>query len=162
MSPTIRAFLTSCDAIFEVHSHAPVVSFSDARHLLPFDPEAMVKSLAFRLPGDRYAIAAMQAPERADYKKIADALGVRRADLQMATDTELAQFLAMVPGGVAPLPINEAQVVIDSGVTAMETIYCGTGRNDSTLQIRSAELLRVSRGVLCDLVKRGPLTPSGN
>lgn len=154
MSPTIRSFLTSSDAIFEVHDHDPVVSFNEAQRLLPFDPDAMVKSLAFRLPGDRYAIAAMRAAERADYKKIADALGVRRADLHMATDMELAQFLAMVPGGVVPLPINEARVVIDSGVTAMETIYCGTGRNDSTLQIRSAELVRVSRCTLRDLVKR--------
>ena len=96
----------------------------------------------------------MRAAERADYKKIADALGVRRADLHMATDMELAQFLAMVPGGVVPLPINGARVVVDSGVTAMETIYCGTGRNDSTLQIRSAELVRVSRCALHDLVKR--------
>lgn len=154
MSPAIHSFLTSSDAIFEVHDHDAVVSFAEAQRLLPFDPDAMVKSLAFRLPGDRYAIAAMRAAERADYKKIADALGVRRADLHMATDMELAQFLAMVPGGVVPLPINGARVVVDSGVTAMETIYCGTGRNNSTLQIRSAELVRVSRCALHDLVKR--------
>jgi Cys-tRNA(Pro)/Cys-tRNA(Cys) deacylase len=154
MSPAVLSFLTSSNAIFTVHEHGPVVTFREAQLSLPFDPDAMVKSLAFRLPGDRYAIAAMRAAERADYKKIADALGVKRADLQMATDVELVQALAMVPGGVAPLPINNAQVVIDLGVTAMETIYCGTGRNDSTLEIRSAELLRINRDALRDLVKR--------
>lgn len=81
-------------------------------------------------------------------------MGERRADLQMATDAELAQFLAMVPGGVAPLPINHARVVIDAGVIATETIYGGTGRNDSTLEIRSAELVRISGGALRDIVKR--------
>jgi len=154
MSPAILSFLTSRDAVFKVHEHDPVISFREAKLSLSFDPDAMVKSLAFRLPGDRHAIAAMRAAERADYKKIADALGVRRADLQMATDEELAQFLSMVSGGVAPLPINNAQVVIDSGVAEMETIYCGTGRNDSTLEIRSTELLRVSRGSLSDIIKR--------
>lgn len=43
---------------------------------------------------------------------------------------------------------------MDLGVTARATIYCGTGRNDSTLEIRSAELVRVNRGALHDLVKR--------
>ena len=49
MSPAIHSFLKSSDAIFEVHDHDAVVSFAEAQRLLPFDPDAMVKSLAFRL-----------------------------------------------------------------------------------------------------------------
>jgi len=52
--------------------------------LLPFDPGCMVKGLAFKLPNQAYAIVGTRATDRADYKKIADALGIRRTDLRAA------------------------------------------------------------------------------
>jgi Cys-tRNA(Pro)/Cys-tRNA(Cys) deacylase len=72
----------------------------------------MVKCLAFRLPDGGYGLVALRAVDRADYK-IADGLGVRRADLKLASGDEIAGDLGMAPGDVAPLPINGATVVID-------------------------------------------------
>jgi Cys-tRNA(Pro)/Cys-tRNA(Cys) deacylase len=84
LSPEIYSFLAAAEVTFKVHDHSPIVSFSDAKSVLPFDPGSMVKGLAFKLPNQAYAIVGMRAADRADYKKIADALGIRRADLKAA------------------------------------------------------------------------------
>lgn len=155
MSPEVRAFLTRSGVVFAVHEHVPVVSFEEGRALLPFDPQAMVKSLVFQLPEGRLVIAALRAADRADYKAIADGLGVRRADLRLATAGEVAAGLGMEPGGITPLPLGGALVLADQAVAAMGTIYCGSGVRTATLEIAAADLLRVGGARLAVLAKPG-------
>lgn len=59
----------------------------------------------------------------------------------------------MAPGGVAPLPINGATVVIDRRAAALTTILCGTGRNDAILEITAAELIRIAGAAISDVAK---------
>jgi Cys-tRNA(Pro)/Cys-tRNA(Cys) deacylase len=153
MSPAIQRFLSDHNVTFQLHTHAPTTSFEAAKSNLPFDPNAMVKGLAFRLPDGNYAIAAMRGGDRADYKKIADALGIRRADLRAAAADDLAQDLDMMPGGVVPLPINGAVVLFDRAVLDLDTIYCGTGRTDTTMEIAGNVLIRLGGGRAGDLTK---------
>ncbi len=153
MSPAVQQFLSDHDVAFQLHTHAPTTSFEEAKSNLPFDPNAMVKGLAFRLPDGNYAIVAMRGGDRADYKKIADALGIRRADLRAAAADDLTQDLDMMPGGVVPLPINGAVVLFDRAVLELGTIYCGTGRTDSTMQIAGNVLVRVAGSRAEELTK---------
>lgn len=153
MSPEVERVLSQHGASFTVHYHAASVSFEDAKTLLPFDPALMVKGLAFRLPDGRYAIVAMRAADRADYKKIADALGIRRADLRMAAADELSAGLGMQMGGVAPLPVNGAIVLLDRGVLNLDVIICGTGRGDSSLEIARSGLERAASATVGDFSK---------
>ncbi len=144
MSPEVRAFLEAAAIPYRTHNHAPLVSFEDAKTVLPFDPGSMVKGLVFRTPGGAYAIVALRGADRADYKKIADALGVRRADLRAADPADVEGELGMQLGGIVPLPINRALVLIDQAVAALDAIFCGSGRNDVTLELRARDLLRVA------------------
>jgi Cys-tRNA(Pro)/Cys-tRNA(Cys) deacylase len=153
MSPKIQELLGASGVAFRLHPHQNLVTFEDAKAALPFDPAAMVKALVFRLPDARYAIIGMRAADRADYKKIADALSVRRADLRAATADEVATDLDMQPGGIMPMPVNGALVLFDRAVGELGTIYCGTGRNNLTLEIMAADLIRVSGGRLAELTK---------
>jgi Cys-tRNA(Pro)/Cys-tRNA(Cys) deacylase len=153
LSPEIHSFLEAAEVTFEIHHHSPIISFSDAKSVLPFDPSSMVKGLAFKLPNQAYAIVGMRAADRADYKKIADALGIRRADLKAAEPEELLQTLHMMPGGVVPLPINGASVVFDRRVLNLGTIYCGSGRTHATLEMSAADLVRIAGGRSADLTK---------
>mgnify|MGYP001469496913 CR=1 FL=1 len=50
MSPKIRDLLTAQAVEFKLHPHRKLVSFEEAKAVLPFDPAAMVKALVFRLP----------------------------------------------------------------------------------------------------------------
>ena len=153
MSPKVEALLTEAGATFKLHPHPKLVTFEDAKAALPFDPAVMVKALVFRLPDARYAIVAMRAADRADYKRIADALSLRRADLRAATAGEVTEGLHMQPGGIVALPVNGALVLFDRGVEALGTIYCGTGSNELTLEIAAADLIRAGGGRVADVTK---------
>jgi Cys-tRNA(Pro)/Cys-tRNA(Cys) deacylase len=153
MSPKVRDFLAAQAVAFTAHNHSPIISFEDAKAVLPFNPSAMVKGLAFRLPDGQYAIVGMRASDRADYKKIADAFGVRRADLKAADAEAIVGDLDMAPGGVTPLPINGALVVFDLGVLDLGVVFCGTGRTDATLEIAGADLVRIAGGQVANLAK---------
>jgi Cys-tRNA(Pro)/Cys-tRNA(Cys) deacylase len=146
MSPEVRAFLDATGIPYRTHSHAPLVSFEASKTVLPFDPDAMVKGLVFRTPGGAFAIVALRGADRADYKKIADALSIRRADLRAADPADVAAELGMQLGGVVSLPIKGALVLVDQAVAGLGTIFCGSGRNDVTLELGAADLLRISGG----------------
>jgi Cys-tRNA(Pro)/Cys-tRNA(Cys) deacylase len=153
MSPEVHRLLVAAGVDFTVHRHAPVVSYEEAKAALPFDPATMVKGLAFRAADGRYAIVAMQAAHRADYKRIADALGIRRADLRMATAEEISADLDMQAGGVVPVPVNDAIVLLDRAVLDLDVIICGTGRDDATLEIAGPDLVRVAAGTIGDFAR---------
>lgn len=157
MSPQVRQFLENEGLAFEVVEHVPLISFEDAQRLLPHeDPGLMVKGLVFHAQDDRLAIVALCACDRADYKKIADALGLRRADLRLADAGLVQARLDMESGGIVPLPINGAQVLIDAAVAELPTIICGTGRNTATLIIDRDAWQQASAGQLGDLAKKRP------
>jgi hypothetical protein len=80
LSPEIYSFLAATEVAFKVHHHSPIVSFSDAKAALPFDPGSMVKGLAFKIPNRAYAIVGMRAADRADYKKTQNRRVSNRAD----------------------------------------------------------------------------------
>jgi Cys-tRNA(Pro)/Cys-tRNA(Cys) deacylase len=144
MSPEVRAFLDAVGVSYRTHEHAPLVSFEDAKTILPFDPGAMVKGLVFRTSSGAFAIVALRGADRADYKKIADALGLRRADLRAADPTDVEAELGMQLGGIVPLPIKGALVLIDQAIAALDTIFCGSGRNDVTLELKVQDLVRIA------------------
>lgn len=153
MSPAVRAFLEAHGLAHASMTHAPLVSFEDAKRLLPHDPAMMVKALAFRLPGDGIALCALRAADRADYRKIADALGVRRADLALADPQLVRERLDMEPGGIVPLPIAGARVLADARAARLATMACGSGRNTTTLVLAVPAWLAASGAAVADLAK---------
>ena len=154
MSPEVRAFLDAAGIPYRTHAHAPMVSFEDAKTILPFDPGSMVKGLVFRTPVGAFAIVALRGADRADYKKIADALGIRRADLRAADPADVEAEFGMQLGGIVPLPVKGARVLIDDAVGALGAIFCGSGRNDVTLELEAKDLVRAAGGALGAYAKR--------
>ncbi len=147
MSPEVRDFLDSAGVRYRTHSHAPLVSFEEGQGGSPVRLERYGERAGVLYAGQAFAIVALRGADRADYKKIADALDIRRADLRAADPAVVAAKLGMQLGGIVPLPIRGALVLIDQAVAGLGTIFCGSGRNDVTLEISArlgADRLRVS------------------
>jgi Cys-tRNA(Pro)/Cys-tRNA(Cys) deacylase len=155
MSPLVKRFLDDRGVAFTTLDHRPLISFEDAKQILPDRTADMVKGLTFRGPDGSLAIVALCAADRADYKKIADALGIRRADLKLAESETVTQELDMEPGGVVPLPINGARVLVDQSATQLTEIVCGTGRNTMTLVIARDAWLAIANAEIGDYAKVG-------
>lgn len=153
MSPLVKQFLERHGVAFSVVEHPPFISFEEGRDILALDPARMVKGLTFGQP-DGLAIVALCAGDRADYKRIADALGMRRADLKLAAPDEVLARLDMEAGGMVPLPINGARILVDRPVLALDEIICGSGRNTATLVMPREAWMSVADAEIGDFSKQ--------
>jgi Cys-tRNA(Pro)/Cys-tRNA(Cys) deacylase len=142
---------------FRVHAHVPVATVAEILEELPFPAEEHVKTLAFDT-GDGIALAALRGGDRLQFGKLARALGVARDRLKPLTAERVREELGLEPGGVCPLVDREdVAVVLDARVLELPRAFCGSGRNDATLELAPADLVAASAATVCDLAT----APSG-
>lgn len=138
----IAALLTARDIPFRVHSHPTAATVAEAAARLPFPVDQFLKTLAFLARDEQWILVALRGRDRLDYRKLAAATGMRRADLRQPGPRELTTGLGMAVGGVSPFPPpGGALVIVDQAATSMDTVYCGIGPNDRTLEIGLRDLI---------------------
>jgi Cys-tRNA(Pro)/Cys-tRNA(Cys) deacylase len=154
----IAGLLTARGVRFRVHEHPVSRTVEDAKAQLPFPLDQLLKTIAFRVKNGPWLLVACKGQDRVDYRKLADAAGVRRADIVQPAPDEVEAALGYVIGGVAPFPPNaETRTIVDAGAAAtMGTVYCGIGRNDRTLEIAIADLIAVSGALVAPVVQGAP------
>jgi len=151
----IVGLLAASGVPYTIHEHAPTVTIQDADTSLWFPVERLVKTVAFRIKDGGFVLAALCGYSQVDYKKLAAAVGVNRTKLMRMAPEEIETELGYVLGGVAPFaPNDRTRVLLDAGVMAWSTIYCGTGRQDRTLEIAPTQLAEVARAHVTDLTRR--------
>lgn len=150
----IRKRLDEMHAIYRIHTHADSRTFADAVDKLPFPPDRMLKTIAFRIKAGGWVLAACRGQDALDYKKLAAAFGVKRDEIVRPTPEELFAGLGLEAGAVSPIALREdVQVVIDTRVDPTQTLFTGAGQPDRTLEITLTELVRVTAGRVVDIAK---------
>ncbi len=135
-----------------IHAHAASVTFKDAADYLDFPPAHLLKTIAFRVKDGPWVLAAVRGRDRVDYKKLAAHLGINRTRLASLPPEQVESELGYPLGGVAPFPTCEnTRVLFDTRATILDVVYCGTGRNDRTLEIDAHMLLAVCGGEIADI-----------
>jgi Cys-tRNA(Pro)/Cys-tRNA(Cys) deacylase len=136
---------------FRVHEHVPVATVAEILEALPFPAEEHVKTLAFDT-GDAIALAALRGGDRLQFGKLARALRVGRDRLTPLTPERVREELGLEPGGVCPLvDRDDVTVVADHRVLELPRAFCGSGRNDATLELAPADLVTASSATVSDL-----------
>jgi Cys-tRNA(Pro)/Cys-tRNA(Cys) deacylase len=139
---------------FTLHEHEVARTVAEAEERLPFPKEQFLKTVVFRIKNAGWVLVGARGHESIDYRKLAAAFGVKRGDVVRASAEEIEGQLGYEIGGVCPIPLEDGvQAVIDSGTTAMDVVFCGTGRNDRTLEIRLQDLLRLTQARVLPLVR---------
>ncbi|WP_103339728.1 aminoacyl-tRNA deacylase [Amycolatopsis sp. CA-126428] len=148
--PTPAQILLAAGVPFSSFTHAPIRTYEDIERELKLPAERLLKTLAFRTE-DRFILVSMPMLTPAGYGKIAKAAGVSRAKLRRAGEDDLAE-LGMAPGGISPLTeLAGRTVVFHTTVPDMGTVYCGSGRDDETIEVAAASLVELVRPVLHDV-----------
>jgi Cys-tRNA(Pro)/Cys-tRNA(Cys) deacylase len=138
-------------APFVLHEHVPVSTVAEILVALPFPAEEHVKTLAFEADG-RVALAAVRGSDRIRYGKLARALGVARDRIAPLHADRVRAELGLEPGGVCPLVDRPGVVVLlDHRVLELPRAFCGSGRNDATLELAPSDLARASGAAVVDL-----------
>ncbi|HEX8598371.1 MAG TPA: YbaK/EbsC family protein [Chloroflexia bacterium] len=138
---TILSILASHSVPYTLHSHVSLLTLRDIEEHVTFPAAGMVKTMAFRVKPSTWVLVALGAYSRVDYRRLADALGVKRGLLVQASPEEVEAELGFQVGGVAPIPPRERVLVVyDEAVVELDLVTVGSGRNDVTLEIKMADL----------------------
>jgi Cys-tRNA(Pro)/Cys-tRNA(Cys) deacylase len=135
---------------FTLHEHAPVATVAEILEALPFPAEEHVKTLAFAADG-RIVLAALRGSDRLQYGRLARAVGVGRDRIAPLPPHRVEAELGLQPGGVCPITDAGVTVVVDARVLDLSRAFCGSGRNDATLELAPADLVAASGATVTDL-----------
>lgn len=154
----IVGLLTARGVRFHVHEHPVSRTVEDAKARLPFPLEQFLKTVVFRVKNGPWLLVACKGQDRVDYRKLAEAAGARRTDLVQPAPADVAAALGYVVGAVAPFPPNaNTWTIVDAGAAAtMDTVYCGIGRADRTLEIAMADVIAVADARVAPIVQESP------
>ena len=149
---TIVQLLTASNIPFTIHEHTPSYTFADAQAYLDFPLERLLKTIAFRIRSGGNILAAVRGPDRIDYRKLAAACGTKRTDVFRLTPEEVVQVFSVEVGSVSPILVQDGvRILFDTKVPTRETVFCGIGRPDRTLEIQLADLVQITRGQVLPL-----------
>src|SRR5512146_645908 len=138
----IVTLLTTQEVPFTIHEHAPSYTVADAKERLLFPLERLLKTIAFKVKAGGTILAAVRGPDRIDYRKLAAACRTKRADVVRLTPEEVTEAFGVEVGSVGPISLQEGVVVFfDAHVPTKETVFCGIGRADRTLEIQLMDLV---------------------
>lgn len=129
---------------FRIHEHEPVLTMQDVLDKLPFSKDRLLKTLVFKVKGSGWIFAVVRAKDMVDYRALSQILGVPRSDIKFPTTDDIKTQLGLQVGGICPVPVrDDILVVFDKHILGMDTVYCGAGQNDCTLEIKADDIVRV-------------------
>jgi Cys-tRNA(Pro)/Cys-tRNA(Cys) deacylase len=150
MRRTPEAILRDAGVPFALHEHVPVATVAEILVALPFPAEEHVKTLAFTADGG-IVLAALRGSDRLQFGRLARALGVGRDRIVPLPPERVREELGLEPGGVCPLVDGDVTVLADRRVLDLPRVFCGSGRNDATLELAPADLVAASRATVTEL-----------
>ena len=149
----IVSLLTTRGVPFTIHEHAPSYTVADAKERSLFPLERLLKTIAFKVKAGGYILAAVRGPDRIDYRKLAAATGAKRTDIMRLTPEEVVEVFGVEVGSVSPILLQAGvEVFFDTRVPTHETVFCGIGRPDRTLEIQLADLAEITQGRILPLI----------
>lgn len=134
-------------------THSPVLTMCDVGRVLNIPPHVMVKVLILEVKGtDHFVVAALPGDRRLSWKKLSKAMGIPRSDINLIDPSQIEEITGLPLGGIRPFGYDERfSVLFDRMLLTSRSVYCSAGKPTESLRIKSADLLRISRGKLADL-----------
>ena len=145
----VIAMLERSGSDFQLHDHPVVTTIEEARAKVPHLTRNLLKTVVFRIKGAEWVLAAVQGFDRIHYRKLADAMGVKRTQLRSIAPDQVESELGFEIGGVGPFAVREdIRVVFDASLEGVGTIFCGSGKNTRTVEMDADDLIALSDGIM--------------
>ena len=144
--------LDDAGAEYEVLHHGHTERAVEEAEALGLDAAEVAKTLIARTP-EGHLRALVPASERIDLRKLREAVGGSKDDVQLATETEMAQdYPEFALGAVPPLGgTRDDPVLVDRRLAEHEWLVFEAGTHDESVRIRTKDLLRIAQAQTADL-----------
>jgi len=150
----VLQLLEKSGATYRMHCHEPVTTIEAARRKVPHLTHNLLKTIVFRIKDTAWILAAVNGDARIHYKKLADAVGVKRKALRSISPDLVESELGFEIGGVGPFPVRpDIRVVFDQSVGKTGNVFCGSGRNTRTVEMDIADLVALTGGSVHSLCR---------
>ena len=111
----------------------------------------VAKTLIARTP-DGHLRALVPASERLDMRKLRDAVGASKDDVQLATEAEMARdYPEFVLGAVPPVGGAPDRVILDRKLAGREWLVFEAGSHDDSVRVRTEDVIRLTGAQTADL-----------
>jgi len=139
---------------FDVHEYTHDTAAesygAEAAEKLGIAPERVFKTLVLSLDSGKLAVAVLPVSQQLSMKLFAKSLAAKKAVMAAAADVQ--RSTGYVLGGVSPLGQKKRlATVVDSSAQQHETIYISAGRRGLEIELKAADLVRLTGGSLADL-----------
>ena len=144
--------LNDAGAEYEVLHHGHTERAVEEAEALGLDAAEVAKTLIARTP-EGHLRALVPASERLDMRKLREAVGGSKDDVQLATEAEMAQdYPEFALGAVPPLGGTRSDpVIVDRRLAEHEWVVFEAGTHDDSVRVRTEDLLRIAQAQTADL-----------
>jgi Ala-tRNA(Pro) deacylase len=146
--------LDDAGARYELLHHEHTERATAEAIALGVSPDEVAKTLIVATPTG-HVRSLVPASRRIDMRKLADALGEGRKQLQLCTEEEMRRdYPEFELGAVPPLGgASDDAVVVDSGLAQLESIVFEAGSHDDSVRVDTADLIRLTGAQVADIAR---------
>jgi Cys-tRNA(Pro)/Cys-tRNA(Cys) deacylase len=126
------------------------VHTADASRTTGIDLNRITKNLVGKTTEGRYALLVVPGDRRVNLQRAAQALNVR--NVQLLGFREAEEVSGYPPGGTPSVHHKTPlEVVVDTSLLAHETLFCGGGRRSRLLELRTDDILKLSKATTASI-----------
>lgn len=146
----LEEYLARAGVWYRFVEKAETVHTADASNATGIELNRITKNLVCRTSAGEYALLVIPGDRRVNLRRAAQALSV--GNVQLLGFGEAEKISGYPPGGTPSIHHKTAlDVVVDKGVLVHETIFCGGGTRDRLLELRTEDVLKLSKAITADI-----------
>ena len=143
--------LDDAGVAYELLHHGHTEDAAAEADALGLAPANVAKTLIARTP-DGHLRALVPASERIDMRKLRDAVGASKDDVQLATEEEMARdYPEFALGAVPPFGGAPDPVILDRKLARREWLVFEAGSHDDSVRVRTEDVIRLTSARTADL-----------